>query len=434
MATQQENQAKVDAYYQSILSPSSYQAYKANFAPQQAMIDQANADIAAGRDPNRSFYQADGVTPLHDNSFWSTTGGSSFGGASGGSSFGGSPGQAGQQYTDQQIQDAIQKQLASGGDWNSVMANAQSMGIDPSRINQYRGMQYSDQQIKDNIGRQIGGGGSWDSVLSNGASMGLSADRLNSLRGSGGGYTPDQIRAAVQKQIGGGGSMDSVYANGQTMGLSREQIDSAMGQQSAFGGQGGGWGGATGAYGGYGGGMAGGGGWSGGYSPTQGGGNPYLEGMAGGMIGQANRNFQTQTLPALRSGAMQAGGYGGSRQGVMEANATNDFNNSLNTNLANLYGTDWTNQQNRNLTDQSQQNQFYTSQRALDQNGVQLGANLYGAGQNGQWQPISNATQAYSPFSGYGTTTNGTRAGGGWQGVAGGALAGASLASQNKWW
>jgi hypothetical protein len=228
-----------------------------------------------------------------------------------------------------------------------------------------------------------------------------------------------------------GGDRESVYRNGETLGLTREQIDAAMGGGSQYGG-----------------GM--GGGDSGGENPY--GGNPYLDRMAQAMTSVANRNFKTQVLPAISSGAMQAGGYGGSRQGVIEANATNDFNQTLNNSLANLYGTDWTNEQNRGvqrygmdqnyslglggLSNQwdSNRNQFYTQQRGLDQTGAQIGAQMYGNGQNGQWSPITNAQNIYGNYTGFGNNTSSTSQGGGWQGAVGGGMAGAGYANQNRWW
>lgn len=186
--------------------------------------------------------------------------------------------------------------------------------------------------------------------------------------------------------------------------------------------------------------------------PAYGGGNPYLDRMAGGMIGQANRNFQTNTLPALRYGSMAAGGFGGSRQGVIEANALNDFNQGLDNSLANLYGQDWTGAQNRGLQrygmDQNydlglgglgnqrygMDQNFYTAQRGQDQSGAALGANLYSMGMNNEWNPLQNASNIYSPFSGMGTTSQNSQQGGGLLGGVGGALAGGSFGRQMGWW
>ena len=111
--------------------------------------------------------------------------------------------------------------------------------------------------------------------------------------------------------------------------------------------------------------------------------NPYLDQMAQGITSQMNDNWTRNIAPSLRSGAMAAGGFGGSRQGVVEANGANDMNRSLGQNLTNLYGTDYTNSQNRNLQkygmDQSynlgmaNNNLGYSN---LDSNNTQFGANL----------------------------------------------------------
>ena len=94
--------------------------------------------------------------------------------------------------------------------------------------------------------------------------------------------------------------------------------------------------------------MGGGGGYGGGY----GGGsmtstfqqNPYANQMAGSLTQQMGEQFQRQIAPQIASGAQLAGGYGGSRQGVMEANAANDLQQNtgqaVGTLLGNLYGQD----------------------------------------------------------------------------------------------
>lgn len=194
--------------------------------------------------------------------------------------------------------------------------------------------------------------------------------------------------------------------------------------------------------------------------------SPYLDQMAGNITSQMNDNWSRNQLPSIRSGAMAAGGFGGSRQGVVEANGLNDMNRSLGQNLTSLYGGDYTNSMNRNLqqygmdqnfnlgqnqqnlTNQSQMQNFYLGNRQLDQSGMQLGANLYNMGNSGnvaagqgqaalgqQYQnaPL-NALQQYSntisPYSGLGGSQISTaNSGGGAQGAIGGALAGAQIFS-----
>ena len=82
--------------------------------------------------------------------------------------------------------------------------------------------------------------------------------------------------------------------------------------------------------------------------------NPYLDAAArdvgSNMFDQWNRNV----APGLRSGAMATGGYGGSRQGVVEANALNDLGRNYSQALTGMYGADYTNYQNRGIQRQGQ--------------------------------------------------------------------------------
>lgn len=117
-------------------------------------------------------------------------------------------------------------------------------------------------------------------------------------------------------------------------------------------------------------------------SSTSGGQNPYLQDMGNTIVRQMTDNFTRNQLPQIRSGAMAAGGYGDSRQGVVEANGLNDLNLGIGQNLTNLYGTDWTNSQNRNLQDKSINNSYDLGLKSnelgfanLDSNNSQFGAN-----------------------------------------------------------
>ncbi|WP_343735341.1 hypothetical protein [Acidovorax sp.] len=67
--------------------------------------------------------------------------------------------------------------------------------------------------------------------------------------------------------------------------------------------------------------------------------NPFLTQMGDAMVGQMTSNLTRNVLPQLSSRAIAAGGMGGSRQGVIEANAMNDLNTQLGSALANLYGS-----------------------------------------------------------------------------------------------
>jgi hypothetical protein len=104
--------------------------------------------------------------------------------------------------------------------------------------------------------------------------------------------------------------------------------------------------------------------------------NPYLDQMAGNITSQMNENWTRNQLPSIRSGAMAAGGFGGSRQGVVEANGLNDMNRSLGQNLTNLYGQDYTNSQNRNLQKYGMDQSYDLGLRGNDLGFAGLDANI----------------------------------------------------------
>ena len=65
---------------------------------------------------------------------------------------------------------------------------------------------------------------------------------------------------------------------------------------------------------------------------------PYLQQMGDMMAGTMTNNWQRKVQPQIASQSIAAGGYGGSRQGVAEANSANDLNMGIGSALANLYG------------------------------------------------------------------------------------------------
>ena len=181
--------------------------------------------------------------------------------------------------------------------------------------------------------------------------------------------------------------------------------------------------------------------------------NPYLGAQAGAIANTATRNLQNNVLPGIDSGAMAAGGYGGSRQGIAQANAIGQTNQDITNSTANLYGNAYAQDQSYNLgmgslanQAQANHNNFYTQQRGLDQSGAQLGANLttqanagyvgQGAGlqglgnqqQQAPWLPLQNAGNTYSQFSGLGGTQTQTQ-----HGSTLGAMAGLGLAGSQLW-
>ena len=92
--------------------------------------------------------------------------------------------------------------------------------------------------------------------------------------------------------------------------------------------------------------------------------NPYLKELAGNMTDQMTQNFQRQVMPGLRSGTMVAGGYGGSRQGVLEANAQNDMQQRLSDGLSQLYSGGFNSSLNYDLGKYQSDNQYKATTQA----------------------------------------------------------------------
>lgn len=172
--------------------------------------------------------------------------------------------------------------------------------------------------------------------------------------------------------------------------------------------------------------------------------NPYLAQMGDVLKSRITDNLNRNILPGIRSSAIAAGGFGGSRQGVIEANALNDANRGISDALTGVNFQDFTNQMNRNLAQYGQNQGFYTNQRGQDLSQTALGANLFqqgnqgwlsqGQGINGlgtqqqqaPWQTVNQGNQGLGRWSGFGTTSS-TNTGGGAQGFLGGALGAGQL-------
>ena len=199
-----------------------------------------------------------------------------------------------------------------------------------------------------------------------------------------------------------------------------------------------------------------------GYNPQQ---NPYLKQMGVDVGQQMFDQWSRNTLPSIRSGAMAAGGFGGSRQGVVEANGLNDMNRQYGQALTGMYGNDWSQQQGRNLQQQGLNNSYDLGLRYSDLGFANLDANIaqnnFGnqlASANfgmGVYNTLNNQTQAgiqagtniqntpldYQKYftgsangvgSGYGTSsTSQTNQGNPWLGALGGAKIGNQI--QKNW-
>lgn len=70
-------------------------------------------------------------------------------------------------------------------------------------------------------------------------------------------------------------------------------------------------------------------------SPTS---NPYLAAQGQAITNDVNRNLLENILPQIRSGAVDTGSYGGTRQGITEGQAITGTSQQLSDSLANLYG------------------------------------------------------------------------------------------------
>ena len=114
-------------------------------------------------------------------------------------------------------------------------------------------------------------------------------------------------------------------------------------------------------------------GMGGSYNPQQ---NPYLGQMGRDIGSQMFDNWSRTQMPSIRSGAMAAGGFGGSRQGVVEANGMNDMNRQYGQALTSMYGNDWSQQQGRNLQQQGLNNSYDLGLRSSDLGFANLDANI----------------------------------------------------------
>jgi hypothetical protein len=161
--------------------------------------------------------------------------------------------------------------------------------------------------------------------------------------------------------------------------------------------------------------------------------NPY-QGAQADALRQAAMDQFGQFNNQITSGAVGVGGLGGARQGVAQAGAFDAVNKNLMGATANLYGSNWNADANRELQRYGYDQNFYTNNRQLDQSGVALGANMMGLANNGDWSGLNSANGIFGNYTGFGNTTNSSQSGGGWQGGLGGAIGGATLGRNMGWW
>lgn len=159
--------------------------------------------------------------------------------------------------------------------------------------------------------------------------------------------------------------------------------------------------------------------------------NPYLGAMADDISLRTQKLLGANNL-AIQGNAVASGGMGGSRMGVAQGIAAGNAADTLQGQLANLYGTQYSNDQNRALQQYGLDQSFFTGQRGQDLAQVGIGSGLQTQGLQTQWSPINSAANTFSPFTGFGTTT--ASQGGGLQGALGGALGAAQLGKNLSWW
>lgn len=213
--------------------------------------------------------------------------------------------------------------------------------------------------------------------------------------------------------------------------------------------------------------------------------NPYLQDQANNISANMTRNFNTSVLPQINQGAMAAGGFGGSRQGIAQGLGMRGLNDSIGqaqTSLySNAYNTDQQLQASKDMQAASLQAQqkmaemsdatnrlglnnsfniaagglglnaltanqnFFNTQRGLDISQMGLGRDLTATAntglanqgsqltqvgqtqQNAPWSALTNYANMLSPFSGLGQSSSVSTPG---ASTAGSALGGALTAAQ----
>lgn len=143
--------------------------------------------------------------------------------------------------------------------------------------------------------------------------------------------------------------------------------------------------------------------------------NPYATGILDDMQ-RRHSDVIGQSLAGIRGNAVGVGGLGGSRQGVAEAQAISQGADNFAGQGFNFMGGLYEGDQNRLRQDWT------------------LGAGLMNQGLNTPYIPLQNTANLFSPFTGFGTTTQTQQQGGGAMGAVGGALGAAQLGKNMGWW
>lgn len=106
--------------------------------------------------------------------------------------------------------------------------------------------------------------------------------------------------------------------------------------------------------------------------------NPYTDYVAGNTLDRLNRANQ-MALNSVSGDAVAKGAYGGSRQGVAQAETNRNFFDTAGNTLGNLYNTAYTNAIGQSSADQ---NRYLNAANQLNTIGTNQQAQGYQAGQN----------------------------------------------------
>jgi hypothetical protein len=120
--------------------------------------------------------------------------------------------------------------------------------------------------------------------------------------------------------------------------------------------------------------------------------NPYMQGMADDITRRTNENLTRNVLPAIGRGAVAAGGYGGSRQGIAEGLAMAGSQDSLSGNLANLMGGQFNTDRNYGLQSDALDLSAYNANQNWMNTGQQNQLSFIDKMMNWNQQGITNAT------------------------------------------
>lgn len=110
--------------------------------------------------------------------------------------------------------------------------------------------------------------------------------------------------------------------------------------------------------------------------------NPWIGQQQKAITDLTTRNLMENVLPNVNSGAMAAGGYGGSRQGIAQAKSISDMNTNLAPALADLASNAWNSSQNRALAGAGAAGNYGLSNQQQQAGLLSTGATLQA---NGPW-------------------------------------------------